>query len=603
MIKKAVIILVFFVLGLQLQAQQTYTDEEIGFDRAYFEKLYLEEGLSTEKIKIFLNETRELYVKKASKQEIVKQKGPILNSSKQTMDTDIQIRGGACVNMGFEDNNFNGWCRRIGLFNGYSQAGYNVEYSALECNENIAIVENLPPYDNPKEDCFGINRFQIVNNTSSDLHGIQLDEIEGDFAVKLGNECVSKRVDRIERTINVTLTNSIFDYRYALVLEDTGTCSHIQFENIDPNDCDPNNPPPPGTTITSHGKPYFTVYLEDDEGRKIDCSEFLVFGDNRIFNFDTSNTDPGVFVKHWQNNSLNLLDYVNLNDTVSIVAEVADCAAGAHFGYAYFEAACGNEINEVEITASPLPSCTNESITFSSSQIVEDYIWTFYDLNGVDILDVSFENTPSFTYSDPGFYLVTYALPNTGTTSNCSENEASILVEIEDCGMGSDDCDDCYSFKPIPKEHYVLSAWTKVDLQNQVKHYENTSIKIKYLDADNDEINNDVFWTSGRIIEGWQRIYEEFEIPENTVSIAIVLQNRSTMPTYFDDIRIHPFNGNMKSFAYDPETQRLMAELDENNYSTYYEYDSEGGLIRVKKETEKGIYTIQETRSKSAIKN
>ena len=40
-----------------------------------------------------------------------------------------------------------------------------------------------------------------------------------------------------------------------------------------------------------------------------------------------------------------------------------------------------------------------------------------------------------------------------------------------------------------------------------------------------------------------------------------------------------------------------MAELDENNYSTFYEYDNEGGLIRVKKETEKGVYTIQETRS------
>ncbi|WP_452223464.1 hypothetical protein [Lacinutrix chionoecetis] len=71
---------------------------------------------------------------------------------------------------------------------------------------------------------------------------------------------------------------------------------------------------------------------------------------------------------------------------------------------------------------------------------------------------------------------------------------------------------------------------------------------------------------------------------------------------FYDDIRIHPFNGNMKSFVYDPITQRLMAELDENNYATMYEYDEEGGLIRVKKETEKGVFTIQETRSKSATK-
>jgi hypothetical protein len=53
----------------------------------------------------------------------------------------------------------------------------------------------------------------------------------------------------------------------------------------------------------------------------------------------------------------------------------------------------------------------------------------------------------------------------------------------------------------------------------------------------------------------------------------------------------------MKSFVYDPDNQRLTAELDENNYATFYEYDKEGGLIRVKKETVKGVYTIQETRS------
>jgi hypothetical protein len=66
---------------------------------------------------------------------------------------------------------------------------------------------------------------------------------------------------------------------------------------------------------------------------------------------------------------------------------------------------------------------------------------------------------------------------------------------------------------------------------------------------------------------------------------------------YIDDIRLHPFDGQMKSFVYDPSSQRLMAELDENNFGAFYEYDDEGTLIRVKKETERGIMTIKETRS------
>jgi len=116
-------------------------------------------------------------------------------------------------------------------------------------------------------------------------------------------------------------------------------------------------------------------------------------------------------------------------------------------------------------------------------------------------------------------------------------------------------------------------------------------------------------YPSGKIIEGWQRIVGIISIPtlnENATTAEVPKVLRISLSClaegtncYFDDVRIFPLNGSMKSFVYDKDTQRLMAELDENNYATYYEYDKEGGLVRVKKETEKGVYTIQETRSKS----
>ena len=52
----------------------------------------------------------------------------------------------------------------------------------------------------------------------------------------------------------------------------------------------------------------------------------------------------------------------------------------------------------------------------------------------------------------------------------------------------------------------------------------------------------------------------------------------------------------MMTHVYDKEDYRLMAELDENNYAIFYEYDEEGKLIRTKRETEKGIMTIEEKR-------
>lgn len=102
---------------------------------------------------------------------------------------------------------------------------------------------------------------------------------------------------------------------------------------------------------------------------------------------------------------------------------------------------------------------------------------------------------------------------------------------------------------------------------------------------------------SGPIIEGWQR-YEGVFTPSTThTGGGISFVNNSSKTIYFDDIRIHPFNADMKSYIYDPVNLRLMAELDGNNYASFYEYDEDGTLVRTKAETRQGIKTIKETRS------
>jgi hypothetical protein len=76
----------------------------------------------------------------------------------------------------------------------------------------------------------------------------------------------------------------------------------------------------------------------------------------------------------------------------------------------------------------------------------------------------------------------------------------------------------------------------------------------------------------------------------------VSLENDESFVVLYDDLRIHPKRSNMKSFVYRPTNLKLMATLDENNYATFYEYDSEGKLIRIKKETERGIVTLKENR-------
>jgi hypothetical protein len=99
------------------------------------------------------------------------------------------------------------------------------------------------------------------------------------------------------------------------------------------------------------------------------------------------------------------------------------------------------------------------------------------------------------------------------------------------------------------------------------------------------------------IIEGWQLFEAVYTVPANSTGLTLHIQNNSNELLYFDDFRVHPFASNMKSFVYDPVSLRLSSELDENGFASFYEYDEDGTLIRVKKETKEGIKTITETRS------
>lgn len=162
------------------------------------------------------------------------------------------------------------------------------------------------------------------------------------------------------------------------------------------------------------------------------------------------------------------------------------------------------------------------------------------------------------------------------------------------------------SFMPLSGK-YIVSGWVKEDTAQQLETYSNSSINVMIANGNTAPIYNINFKPTGSIIDGWQRVLGIVDIPDvsalaaPTISIELMCGN-SLDNCYFDDIRFFPYNGNLKSFVYNEDTQKLMAELDENNYATFYEYDIEGGLVRVKKETEKGVYTIQETRSNS-VKN
>lgn len=165
-------------------------------------------------------------------------------------------------------------------------------------------------------------------------------------------------------------------------------------------------------------------------------------------------------------------------------------------------------------------------------------------------------------------------------------------------------CESCIgSFAPVPGEQYLLGAWVKEqNVSDTITNYEDAEVYIHFTEDSSGVVSTSSvgpFTAKGAIIDDWQRIEEPFEIPLYAIDMEIELTT-SGNNTLFDDVRVFPFDASMKTFVYDPVNMRLAAELDERHYATFYEYDEEGKLVRIKKETEKGVMTIQETKSNSS---
>lgn len=230
-----------------------------------------------------------------------------------------------------------------------------------------------------------------------------------------------------------------------------------------------------------------------------------------------------------------------------------------------------------------------------------DYIW-YGPMNGNIVEACELVNSYNVTMENGS------ANSNSSTALNYQSGTYVLQILPDDCsGSGSFrgkqfgehiectdslPCTDCItSFQPSPGR-YVISAWVKeADAPQSTTTYTNASIGVSFQNSQ----STYTFTPSGRIIDGWQRVEGELIIPNSAQSIEITL-DVSQGDAFFDDIRFFPFDGSMMSYVYDPISLRLMAELDERNYATFYEYDEEGKLIRVKKETEKGVMTIQENR-------
>jgi len=146
-------------------------------------------------------------------------------------------------------------------------------------------------------------------------------------------------------------------------------------------------------------------------------------------------------------------------------------------------------------------------------------------------------------------------------------------------------------FEPYGEKTYIMNLWVKDD--QPLNKLINISANYKGLD----NVPHPITFSCKAIVEGWKLLEGKIPLNSSSGSSLTIFMNSGLGALYVDDIRIFPVDAHLKSFAYSDKTFKLMAELDENAFATFYEYDNEGSLIRVKKETERGIITLKENRS------
>jgi len=148
-------------------------------------------------------------------------------------------------------------------------------------------------------------------------------------------------------------------------------------------------------------------------------------------------------------------------------------------------------------------------------------------------------------------------------------------------------CNCVKDFEPVPG-NYIIGAWVKNDNPAAVS---NGQIKVAVTG-----LTTLVFTPSGPVIDGWQRVEGSFTIPAGGVTITVTLNNLSaSLPVNFDDLRIHPLLAAMTTTVYHPKTLLPLATHDSYNFTTFYNYDDNLNLVRVRVETTEGIKTVSES--------
>lgn len=161
------------------------------------------------------------------------------------------------------------------------------------------------------------------------------------------------------------------------------------------------------------------------------------------------------------------------------------------------------------------------------------------------------------------------------------------------------ECDCIQGFAPTRGKEYFISTW--VHENTRIYPFTGTEVQVEFLNGSGNPIGSNSFTPAGAVIDGWQKVEGSFVIPVNSVSIRIRLI--SSGESYFDDFRFQPLLAAMTTIVYDQNTLLPIATHDGYNYTTFYNYNKNNEVVRIRVETVEGIKTISESETGSFRKH
>lgn len=211
------------------------------------------------------------------------------NNQKQVLPNSNSTFAGSCINIDFENGNFNGW---------NPSCGFHPLFNPLGCCPNAGGQQT------------------IMTGTGIDpVGGFPVVAPGGNFSLRLGNNQTGGEADRIEQTFLVSAANANFTYKYAVVFQDPGH--------------------------TANQQPAFTVEMVDTNGVQIPCTFYNVAAGGGIPGFITAG--GSLIYKPWTSVVVDLTNYIGQNITIRFTTY--DCALGGHYGYAYIDGICASFVS------------------------------------------------------------------------------------------------------------------------------------------------------------------------------------------------------------------------------------------------------------------